>query len=895
MKLSELRDVILTLDRAYEDIAAEAAKNEGAPNKAQAADPSSWFYHRGPRAAGTGAQAGVGCDDHGGAAHGLESDRLSSTITQEMTPWLWLAGGSEIARQALSVGGTSGAEGARVPGDARFGTMVSYEDGTAPANGDGFDVRFAASHGVVEQSEGGRLWAPRGSVDRTLRRGADGPRVVSVPEPSGSSRKIAFDSVAKGYEQYLRAEGQRVDPEAVSRLGDCPPARLLSDCWHPASEEQLGAASGGPRRIPMGYGESWLDAGRVRERDSLWSEPCHACRFGLGTWACGYQELRGRVDPRTRAAYDREALDWDRFLKNEGSEARRANEEKVASYPTAAAQSKSAVSAAAELAGLGASGAAKGKAVTPEGGATAAIGKSVTDVARGRESIAVTGRRLDPSMFDVVPGGGPAGPRGHVHIRLQSEEFDCSEIEVRALDGKERISELFSFEVLIVCPISTELTVEQVGASVSIVFDREGASIRQVHGMIAQLDDRLETEPKWRSYRLAIVPRLWRASLVTTQEVHVNISVPDLIRQKLTLVGLEEGKDFELRLRGTYAVRELVVQYKETDVAFIARLAEHLGICFFFEHEDGVDKLVFSDDNAGFATLSRAEIAFRPEGQRVDVFELESRARAFSARFAMQDYNYRTPTVDLTSTHDESLGFGGGVVEYGAHYKSPADGAALARVRAEEQVVENRYLVGASDVGELDTGRRFQLVGHPKLDDLALLVVGVEHHVVQTVQMNAGATEPYRNRFRVVDASLTYRPPRATPRPRICGVLTALVEPDPSRTIAELAQIDEAGRYTVQFYFDAGDVLGRPKHSHPVRMIQAHSGPHYGIHFPLKPGIEVLIVFMDGDPDRPLIVGSVPNPMTPSPVVDQVNLMNRIETASGLIIEMRDAVPPHVK
>ena len=126
-------------------------------------------------------------------------------------------------------------------------------------------------------------------------------------------------------------------------------------------------------------------------------------------------------------------------------------------------------------------------------------------------------------------------------------------------------------------------------------------------------------------------------------------------------------------------------------------------------------------------------------------------------------------------------------------------------------------------------------------------------------------------------------------------MLTALVEPNPSGEIGEQAMIDAEGRYTVKFYFDAGDVAGRPKNSRPVRMIQAHAGPSYGVHFPLKPGVEVLIVFMDGDPDRPLIVGSVPNPITPSPVVEEVNLMNRIETASGLIIEMRDAVPPLAK
>ena len=102
------------------------------------------------------------------------------------------------------------------------------------------------------------------------------------------------------------------------------------------------------------------------------------------------------------------------------------------------------------------------------------------------------------------------------------------------------------------------------------------------------------------------------------------------------------------------------------------------------------------------------------------------------------------------------------------------------------------------------------------------------------------------------------------------------MEPTPGGEIGEAAQIDVEGRYTVKFYFDAGDVSGRQKNSRPVRMIQGHSGPNYGIHFPLKPGIELLVVFVDGDPDRPMIVGSAPNPVTPSPVGQEVNLMNPI-------------------
>ncbi|MEZ4308093.1 MAG: DUF6484 domain-containing protein [Polyangiaceae bacterium] len=161
----------------------------------------------------------------------------------------------------------------------------------------------------------------------------------------------------------------------------------------------------------------------------------------------------------------------------------------------------------------------------------------------------------------------------------------------------------------------------------------------------------------------------------------------------------------------------------------------------------------------------------------------------------------------------------------------------------------------------------------------------MEHFVRQTVQIHgADASEDaYTNTFRCVDARLPTAP-RATPRaphPRRYSS-PHHVEPNADGNIGESANIDPDGRYTVKSYFDAGEVTGRPRNSHPVRMIQAHAGPSYSVHFPLKPGVEVLLVFMDGDPDRPLIVGSVPGRSPP------------LRRAGGQSHEPdRDSVGPH--
>ncbi|XYH97281.1 type VI secretion system Vgr family protein [Sorangium sp. So ce1128] len=479
-------------------------------------------------------------------------------------------------------------------------------------------------------------------------------------------------------------------------------------------------------------------------------------------------------------------------------------------------------------------------------------------------------------------------------LRLDSSEFSCAHVRVREVRGKEAIGQLFSFDIDVVCSDDAELAIDEVlGATASLVFEVQGADERTVYGMISEVEDRHETETAFRSYRLRLVPRAFRATLVELQQVFLDTTVPELIQQKLAMVGLGP-EDVAMRLYRDHPAREMIVQYKETDLAFISRLAEHLGISFFFEHESGRDVMVFTDEQVGFQPLPGGDaVVFRPRGERRDVFELKEQARAFPATYVMQEYNYRTPRLDLTATHESAAGLGGGVVEYGAHHKTPEEGQQLAQIRAEERASSSRYVECQSDELRLIPGAVFALEGHPRLDGARFLVVEVEHRAVQpaAIEGGAGGEQEYVNRARLVRAEQAYRPPRKAPRPRIHGVVTALVEPLPDGEIGEVSPIDAQGRYRVRFHFDAGDPASRAFPSRLVRMIQPHAGPNYGFHFPLKPGIEVLMVFLDGDPDRPMIVGSVPNPITPSPVTREVNLMHRIETSTGILIEMRDCPP----
>lgn len=936
MRFSDIHDTLQTLDRAYETIEAEHRSAPGA-----GALPAWESIVRGrPRREPGVATGDLLCAKHGGAPHGLPYDALTDHLTSEMSEWIRIAEHSPTARSILGIERLERAAGARV-------AAMTYLDDDRE-----IVARFSTTGATLVPTDAGRwMWAqePHGQVGFRPRAERDEPHLLFSNE-EGKGRRWSFSDVRKGYEEYLKATGRRADEAAWSRLSTCPTPRLLGSL----SDYNLRNPT---ERAPLALSEAWLwDGTGTGEIGGELAGPCEACRFGLSAWMCGHGEILRKADPAYAPEYAAHVEEWATRLRERereepqqraaaavvntvsapsGTGARHAEAGAVEPgqlAPTSKILRSSLAGAlAAADAGTGAIGtgaAAVSAGATPAigAGATPAIGTGAAAMSAGATPAIGAGAAavsagargaVDPGMLDLPErdvtgayrhrrgsgqGTEPARVafssqerRERVRVRLESGDFACDNVEVRELSGREAISKLFSFHVDIVCFDEDGLdTAKLLGAGVSLVFEQGSLEARRVHGIVAEVRDNLETESEWRSYRLWIVPRAWRSTLVETQEVYLDTTVPDLIQQKLALVRLS-ADDVEMRLMGNYPVRELIVQYKETDVAFVSRLAEHLGICFYFEHDGGTDKIVFSDSNAGFRPLPGAEVLpFRPRGEKVDVFEVSSRARAFPASFAMQDYNYRTPLVDLTSVIEAQDGFAGGVVEYGAHYKTPAEGAALAKVRAEERQIENQDFTCKSDVAQVAAGGKFRLSGHARLGDMELLVTDVEHFVRQTVKMQGAGSEevPYRNTFRAVDAALPYRPPRATPRPRIHGVLTALVEPNPGGEIGESARIDPEGRYTVKFYFDAGDVAGRQKNSRPVRMIQAHAGPRYGIHFPLKPGIEVLIVFMDGDPDRPLIVGSVPNPVTPSPVVEEVNLMNRIETASGLIIEMRDAVPP---
>jgi type VI secretion system secreted protein VgrG len=475
-----------------------------------------------------------------------------------------------------------------------------------------------------------------------------------------------------------------------------------------------------------------------------------------------------------------------------------------------------------------------------------------------------------------------------IDVRIEANDFPCGELRVRRLAGREVISSLFDFELEVVSLAREGVDVTQMmGASVAIVIQQHGAEVRRIHGMIVEVDDFLASHAEFRPYRVRIAPRAHRLTLVETQDIFMNVSVPEIIKSKLALLDLGDA-DVEMRLTGVYPPREFVVQYKESDLAFVSRLAEHLGISFFFEHRDGKDVMVFTDHAAGFRRIDGGEaVLFRGGGDERFVHQLVIERRLVPRFFAVRDYNYRTPLVGLAAEHALEDGYAGGVIEHGGHFKTQDEGKALAIVRAEERQASQLVYAGKSEVARFIAGSRVRLEGHPDLAPTDLLIVEVEHEASITVAgSGVQAARTYQNRFRAIPADRTYRPRRTTPRPKIAGLVTGIIDGG-QNSGSSTAQIDEQGRYLVRFLFDSTPRTGQAP-SRRIRMAQEHVGENYGSHFPLRPDTEVVIGFIDGDPDRPVIVGAVSNPIKPSPVDVRNPTVHRVRTASGITVDIQD-------
>lgn len=410
-------------------------------------------------------------------------------------------------------------------------------------------------------------------------------------------------------------------------------------------------------------------------------------------------------------------------------------------------------------------------------------------------------------------------------------------------------------------------------------------------------------------YQLVLVPHLalldhsQRSRVFCTERPRpIDNVIEEILQTPIDVAPL--AIDYESHLsknnqsKSIYPDRDMIVQYQESDFAFLSRLAEQSGIFYFFAEDHGREKLIFADVNHAFPWLDGAEddatLSYQPHGRHDRGRAVRSatlKTHLTTNGVELDEWFYKTPkTALVASAVGDSDGVGLLQLRGSEGYQDATWGERLARMRLDESNVDKVVLEGRTDCVSLAAGRVFKLKDHPVPNmNTSYIVVSAEHHAWVSVTgiEHLPGPEPrgaeYWNEFTAIPSTTTFRPRRRTPRPNVPGVMRAVVDGVDTKR----ANIDEFGCYRIRFPFDT-EQRNAGQASCPVRLITPYGGQNEGFHFPLRATSMVMIAFENGDPDRPIIVGPLYDARQSSVVTSANRTANVISTVTGIKMIMND-------
>ncbi len=431
------------------------------------------------------------------------------------------------------------------------------------------------------------------------------------------------------------------------------------------------------------------------------------------------------------------------------------------------------------------------------------------------------------------------------------------ELRVLRFDGVEGISQSFRFTILLAVQ-SSKLPLASVVGQEGLLTITRGAAARHVHGMVLRIQQR-ESEGPYTVYQATLVPAALRLGFGTDCRCFQGKSAQQIVEQLLDAGHISHR--FRSRGNAAPASRDYCVQYRESDWDFVCRLLEEEGYFFYFEHGREEHVLQIANDPTLHPDLGGSDLRFHPPDTKMAVEEHVYRfyfSEAMRAdRVTLNDFNFDTPGLSLKV---DSGGAGGEALEvydYPGQFQSPEAGSQAAAVRLEELEVAAHTGEGHSDCTRLSAGHTFIMADHP-CDDFnrKYVVTQVRHFATKGTQdLEAGMQDQrcaYSNTFRCQPHSVAFRPPRRTRKPQMRGVQTAVVVGPSGQEI----HTDAQGRVKVQFHWDRQG-KGDERSSCWLRVSQPWAGAGSGAAFIPRVGNEVVVDFIDGDPDRPLVTGSV--------------------------------------
>ena len=430
---------------------------------------------------------------------------------------------------------------------------------------------------------------------------------------------------------------------------------------------------------------------------------------------------------------------------------------------------------------------------------------------------------------------------------------------LQGFSGHEELSRLFEFDLDLLSE-NYEITFDDIiGQNVTICMDLPEGGSRYWNGFISRFAQGVSTSVQFAQYRATMVPWLWFLTQTSDCRVFQEKTVPEIIRQ---MFDEHEFSDIEDRLSGEYRTWNYCVQYRETDYNFVSRLMEQEGIYYYFLHEQGKCTLVLCDSRSKhdpYENYGSIDFAADTRGsavsERITKWSVEKKIR--SGKFAHIDYNFEKPSTSLMSIEEDQKSHARSdyeIYDYPGEYLEKTEGDRYARVRLEELSYPHETCTGQSDARGICAGHLFTLNRHTRRDqNREYLVTSTDYQgAAQSYETSRGSDQQFICLFSAIPGSVQFRPARVTPKPIIQGSQTALVVGPPGEEI----YTNKHGQVKVQFHWDREGSRNQNS-SCWIRVSQLWAGAGWGAMFVPRIGQEVIVSFIEGDPDRPIITGRV--------------------------------------
>ena len=436
------------------------------------------------------------------------------------------------------------------------------------------------------------------------------------------------------------------------------------------------------------------------------------------------------------------------------------------------------------------------------------------------------------------------------------------DLKFHTLDGSDELGRLFEFRIEALADSHSLSLKDMLGKPVTVRIEQQDQSTRYLNGIVARASLSGRRAERHYGYELVVRPWLWLATRRSDCRIFQNKTVPEIVQEVLSTYGFP----IENHLVESYVPREYCVQYNETDAAFVSRLMEFEGIYYWFRHAEDTHTLMLSDAMSSHTALPGYETIPYIARDRTAIADEEHidgwlPAQEVSVgKHQTTDYDYTKPRADLSSQkvdprghdHDSFESF-----EWPGGYRDDAPGAHYSRVRLEEQQAEHERASADTDVRGAAPGYLFTLAHCPRADqNREYLIVRCQYRFQENAYASDQGAEAvvHQTMMLVQPSSLPFRSPRETPRPRTNGPQTATVVGPPGEEI----WTDQYGRVKLQFRWDRYGQSNQDS-SCWVRVSSPWAGGGFGgVQIP-RVGDEVVVDFLNGDPDEPIVTGRVYN------------------------------------